>query len=348
MAALAKAVKRAHFDQTFQGALVDLAQVDALAELLQAAEGAALGARVEDDLDWPFAHIFDGGHAKADGAAAGDGEAVGNVGVAPVAGFGIRRHFLDIEVQAGVVDVGGQHFNAHAPTLVDEVDDLFRLVALDEEQRGHVLHRVVGFEVGGLHTDDRVVRRMAFVKTIACKKFNIAINFCGGFFGDAVAVAAFDEDFLVLLDVRGFFLADGAAHQVGVTRRIACQLAQNLDDLFLVDDDAVGLGEDGGQRGVLVFHRLFFVHAADELGDVFQRAGAIEGDGGDDMLEHAGLHLGQHSAHALAFHLEDAADFAAGEQLERLGRGFALEGDGGQAELFAMSFAHQPRCFAHD
>ena len=50
----------------------------------------------------------------------------------------------------------------------------------------------------------------------------------------------------------------------------------------------------------------------------FQRAGAIEGVGGDDVAEVVGLHLLQQVANAAAFELEDALGFAALQQGEGL------------------------------
>ena len=50
----------------------------------------------------------------------------------------------------------------------------------------------------------------------------------------------------------------------------------------------------------------------------FERAGAIEGVGGDDVAEVVGLHLLQQVADAAAFELEDALRLAAAEQGERL------------------------------
>ena len=50
----------------------------------------------------------------------------------------------------------------------------------------------------------------------------------------------------------------------------------------------------------------------------FQRAGAIEGVGGDDVAEVVGLHPLQQVADAAAFELEDALGLAAAEQGEGL------------------------------
>ena len=50
----------------------------------------------------------------------------------------------------------------------------------------------------------------------------------------------------------------------------------------------------------------------------FERAGPIEGGGGDDVAEVVGLHPLQQVANAAAFELEDALRLAAAQQGERL------------------------------
>ena len=55
------------------------------------------------------------------------------------------------------------------------------------------------------------------------------------------------------------------------------------------------------------------------VGDVGHRAGTVERDGGDQVLEPVGAHLPQRVAHALAFHLEHPAGIAFLQHLEGLG-----------------------------
>ncbi len=57
------------------------------------------------------------------------------------------------------------------------------------------------------------------------------------------------------------------------------------------------------------------VFAAAVFGDVGHRAGTVEGDGGDQVLEPVGAHLAQRVAHALPFHLEHPAGLAAAQHL---------------------------------
>ena len=159
----AKAVESAGLDQEFERALADLAQVNAVAEILQAVKAAALVAGGEDGSDRPFADIFDGGHAEADGAASGDGEGIAEAGVALRHLHGFGRADLDVEVEAAVVDIGGQHIDTEAAALGDKVDHLFGLVALHEQLGGHILDWVIGLEPGGLDGDDGIIGGVAVV-----------------------------------------------------------------------------------------------------------------------------------------------------------------------------------------
>ena len=61
---------------------------------------------------------------------------------------------------------------------------------------------------------------------------------------------------------------------------------------------------------------FFAVLAPAVVGDVGHRAGAVECDGGDQVLEPVGPHLPQRVAHALAFQLEHPAGIAFLQHLE--------------------------------
>ena len=104
-------------------------------------------------------------------------------------------------------------------------------------------------------------------------------------------------------------LAHRAAQQVGGAQAVARHLLGDLHHLFLVDHDAVGLGQDVAQLRVRRLPRLAVLAAA-VIGDVRHRARAIQRDGRDQVLEAVRPHLPQHVAHALAFELEHPAGIA--------------------------------------
>ena len=203
-------------------------------------------------------------------------------------------------------------------------------------------------EVGRLHCDDRIVGSVRLVESVAGKKLNVAVDGFGDRRVDPIFFAASHENLLVFFDLRRLLFADGTPHQISFPRGIARQSAEQLNDLFLIDNDPVGLGQNGGEQRVLVFDRLFTVHAPDEGWDVLQRAGPVKRDHGDNVLEGRGLHLGQHAAHALALHLEDPADFSAGEQGEGVTGSIPFVGNVFQRVDNVVPLLDQPCSLAHD
>ena len=75
-----------------------------------------------------------------------------------------------------------------------------------------------------------------------------------------------EEGLPLPLDVLDLLFGHGPADHVGLAQGVARQAAEDLDDLLLVDDTAVGVGQDGLQGGVLVGDRVRVVLAGDEPG----------------------------------------------------------------------------------
>ena len=108
----------------------------------------------------------------------------------------------------------------------------------------------------------------------------------------------------------------------------------DLHHLFLVDHDAVGLGQDVVDDRVWRVPFLAMLAPA-VIGDVGHWAGTIERDGGDKVLEPVGAHLPQRVAHALAFHLEHPAGIASLQHLE----GFCVvQGEAVEIDLDVEAF----------
>jgi hypothetical protein len=127
------------------------------------------------------------------------------------------------------------------------------------------------------------------------------------------------EALALLLHLGADLLAHGAPQQVGLAERVAGQHLGDLHHLFLVDDDAEGLGQDRLERRMRIVGRLAAVLARAIGRDVGHRAGAVERDQGDDVREAVGLHVGEGPAHARTFHLEHADGLARRHQGVGLG-----------------------------
>jgi hypothetical protein len=76
-----------------------------------------------------------------------------------------------------------------------------------------------------------------------------------------------------------------------LSEREAGHLVGDGHDLFLVDDDAVGVLQDRFELGRLVGDRDFALLALDEVRDQVHGTGAIERDDGDDVFEPVGLEV---------------------------------------------------------
>ena len=87
--------------------------------------------------------------------------------------------------------------------------------------------------------------------------------------GDISLRVAVEEGLPLLFNVLDLLFGHGPAHHIGLAQRVAAQLLEDLNDLLLIDDAAVGIGQDRHQRRVLVGHLLRVVLAGDEPGNGF-------------------------------------------------------------------------------
>ena len=128
--------------------------------------------------------------------------------------------------------------------------------------------------------------------------------------------ATLDEDLALLGHFLRILLSHGATKEVGLSQRVACQGAGCLLHLFLVDDDAVGLGADLLQQGVGILDFLAALFALDVVVDELHRTGAVQRDKRDDVGEVLDLESLGRRGHAAGLELEDADRFAPVEQVE--------------------------------
>ena len=220
--------------------------------------------------------------------------------------------------------------------FVDVFDGFGLVDHFEGEQGGHVLGGEVGFQPGGLIGDDGVAGGVGFVEAVAGEFFDEGEELGGLFLGDAVGLCAFDEGGFFLVDDFGGFFADGLDDVVGAAERNVADAVEDAHDLFLVDHDAVGFGEDFVDDGGDGRDGLAAVFAGAVIGDEVHRAGAIEGVGGDEIFEAVGLHLDEEVFHAAGFKLEDALGGAFLED------GFEDEGIGG-VDFFNVDAAGEQR-----
>ena len=196
--------------------------------------------------------------------------------------------------------------NPKPARLLDEAIQLVGVAHVERHRGGDELGRVVRLEIGGLIGDQRIGRGVGFVEAVAGEFRHQLEDIFGPCPVDAVPDRTLDEPRLLRRHLLLDFLAHGAAEQIGLAEREAGQHLGDLHHLFLVDDDAIGLLQDRLDHRVQALDRLAAMLAVDVAVDVVHRAGTIERDDGDDVLEAVWLQLAERIAHALTFELEHA------------------------------------------
>ena len=141
---------------------------------------------------------------------------------------------------------------------------------------------------------------MGLVEAIGSKLFHQVEYFVSLFLADAVLGRAGHKDGALLGHGLGLFLAHGAAQKVSAAQRVVGDDLGDLHDLFLVDNDAVGVFQAAFQGGVRIDDLYLAVLALDEFihhaGS--QGAWAVEGKHGDDVFKAGGAEHAQILAHA--------------------------------------------------
>jgi hypothetical protein len=129
----------------------------------------------------------------------------------------------------------------------------------------------------------------------------------GQCFRVAFFLGAFTENATVLGHFLGLFLAHGAAQHVGATQRVTADDLRDLHHLFLVHDHAVGRLQASFQIVVEIVDLLLALLAQDEVvhHPRAKRAGTVEREHGDDVLEAVRREFLEQLLHAFRFHLED-------------------------------------------
>ena len=104
--------------------------------------------------------------------------------------------------------------------------------------------------------------------------------------------------------------AHGAADVICLPEGEACQLPEDLHDLLLIDDAAVGHIQNVRQLRGLVADLIRFVPVAQIGGNGIHGARAVQADQSDDIFKVLGLQPHKHLLHAGRFQLEHALGIA--------------------------------------
>ena len=181
---------------------------------------------------------------------------------------------------------------------------------LHRQEGGHVLHRELGLEVGGLAGDHGVGCGVGLVEAVPAEILEHVEELVGRGLADAVGDAPLDELDPHSAQLPGFLLADRIAQEIRLARGKSGELHRQTDDLILVDDDAVGRLQQGLQLGQRVGDLRPTVLPADKLVDILHGSGSVEGDRCHHILKRGRLQILEDPTHSGALHLEDPHDIA--------------------------------------
>ena len=156
-------------------------------------------------------------------------------------------------------------------------------------QGRHKFQRIVRLEERRLRGNHGIVGGVGAVKAVPREKFDIPPHSFSGIGGNALLCRAFQEHLLVFLHQVLDLLGDGLADAISFTRFVSRHRHSDLHNLFLVNDNTVGVVQNIGQNRMAELDFLLAVHPADVGRNVLHWAGAVKRQHGDDVLELARL-----------------------------------------------------------
>ncbi len=222
---------------------------------------------------------------------------------------------------AAPIDIYRADFEAEVLGLVDDDFGGIEAHRLVRHDGGEELGGMVGFEVGGLVGDDGERGGVSLAEPVGGEGRELAEGLFGGRLVDAAVSASREEDVADLLHLVGRpIVGHGAPQRVGLPEGESGERAGHLQDLLLIEDDAVGFLKGRLHGRMEKLDRLFVV-AAGEVGPNhvgLHGTGTEERDVGDDVIEAGGLEAREEAAHAGAFELEDADSAGGAEECEGL------------------------------
>ena len=147
---------------------------------------------------------------------------------------------------------------------------------------------------------------MRFIKAIFRKLGAGLKNQDGNVAVHAARCGTIQEALTLRIHFRFYFLAHGAAQQVGFRQRVARQILGRLLHLFLIGDDAEGFLQDGLKFRMQILNRFLAELAGAIGGYVGHGARPVQRHQRNQILKPVSPHLAHGIAHAGTFQLEHA------------------------------------------
>ena len=184
------------------------------------------------------------------------------------------------------------------------------------QQGGHIFPGIKAFQISGLIGYRRIGSSMGFIERVRRERGHIVEDCDRHIFGNAAAFAtlhhhrpvligqAVEEDLPLPFHHIVFFLGHGPADHIGPAEGIPRELTENLHDLLLIHDTAVGHVQNRLQGRVEIPHLFRMVTVMDIFRNRIHRARTEQGRDRDQILKPVGPELQQHPLHAGGFILE--------------------------------------------
>ena len=228
------------------------------------------------------------------------------------------------EVILGSVDIRRQHGDAQLLALGNIAGDLAGRVQHRCHQRRHVLPGIVTFQIRRLVSHHRVAHCVGLIEGIVCEGHDFIVKGLGNGLLDSVGNAAPDsllriavnKDLPFFLDDLHLLFGDRPADIIRLPHGIAAQLAEDLNDLLLIDDAAIGNLQNRLQFRAFVGHFFIVELIFNKPWDRIHRTGAVKGYNCRNVLDAVRLHAYAYAGHTGRFKLKDALGLALRQHFE--------------------------------
>ena len=220
------------------------------------------------------------------------------------------------EINMAFIHIRLQNLDAELAGFADVLAQLGGVGHVVRHHGAQKFHRVIRLQIGGLIGDDGVGGGVRFVEAVAREFFQQIKNLVRFGRGNVVHLCAtLHENFALFGHFLRLLFAHGAPQQIRAAERVARQHLRRLHDLFLVNQNAVGLPRNRFKQRMFVSDFHFAVAALDEFRNELHRAGPVKRHQRGDVFDGADLKFAAQIAHPAGFQLEHAERFGAVEQV---------------------------------
>ena len=191
-------------------------------------------------------------------------------------------------------------------------------------QRSHEFYRIVIFQICSLVGNHRISGSVRLIESILRKVCHLIVDLVCDLLGNAVGDTARNPLFHISVNEilalfchnRSFLLGHGTAHQVASSKSIACKITDDLHNLLLVYDTAIGRLQDGLHLRAVITDGIRTVFSADVLRNEIHGTRTVKGNSRDDILKALRLQFLHEVFHSGTLELEHAVSTSCSERIQ--------------------------------